>query len=122
MLIPYEDGRTTTTPDFVTRLNEQLETEACKTDKDGIKRCCRHGRSCNICNDPGSHNGTAGLHDPVMYCRLIKATLELEKNVMVVRNSAGLDTVFQKMREGKQIGSTTIDLWIVGDWTWAYGN
>lgn len=41
---------------------------------------------------------------------------------MVVRNSAGLDPVFHRMRGGGKlldvIDKTLIDVWIVGDWGW----
>jgi hypothetical protein len=50
--------------------------------------------------------------------------LDLEKNVMVVRNSAGLDPVFHRMRAGGAklldvVDKTLIDVWIVGDWDWS---
>jgi hypothetical protein len=47
---------------------------------------------------------------------LIKKTLELEKNVMLVRNSSALNALFKGMYEKDKLIPTNIDLWIVGDW------
>lgn len=47
----------------------------------------------------------------------------MERNIMVVRNSAGLDPVFHRMKRGggkllDVVDKTLIDVWIVGDWDW----
>ena len=53
------------------------------------------------------------------YVRLIRNVLDLEKNVMMVRNSAALDALFHGMSENHKLVATNIDMWIIGDWDWS---
>eukprot|EP00040_Diaphanoeca_grandis_P012525 m.63516 g.63516 ORF g.63516 m.63516 type:complete len:926 (-) comp23294_c0_seq1:185-2962(-) len=115
IVIPYEDGRQRDRPDFVGRINRELDAIG-KPDKMGIKRCCKGIKSCAVCNHPEAHNSALGFANPLKYCKLIQSTLDLEKNVMIVRNSAALDLQFQQLRQGKTVRPTFVDTWIVGDW------
>lgn len=52
-----------------------------KVDAAGIRRCCRKGASCNVCNPPEAHNSSLDIKDPVGYVRLLKTVLDQERNV-----------------------------------------
>ena len=69
--------------DFVRRIDNLLGSVG-KIDSMGIRRCCRKGMSCNVCNPPEAHNSSLDIKDSVGYVRLLKTVLDQERNVRAV--------------------------------------
>jgi hypothetical protein len=84
-----------------------------------VAKCCIPPATCKVCNHPASQNSVLGCTSNLEYLTLLQYTLGFEKNLMVVRNSKALDSLFAKHRAKASASYTTptfIDAWIVGGW------
>lgn len=130
VVVPYKHSATPVPrPDYVGRINEQLATLAEEAGR-GRKRTtpamarkavnakCLKPSSCAVCSHNNAYNSEVGLSDTLEYVLLLDTAIQLEKNVMVVRNSGDLDALFFGLREKQKLTPSTIDVWIIGDWSW----
>ena len=101
VVVPYkETADPVPRPDYVSRINEQLAVLAEEAGrgrkrttpamaKKAVNAKCMKPSSCAVCSFNGAYNSEVGLSDTLEYVLLLDTAIQLEKNVMVVRNSGG---------------------------------
>lgn len=119
VMVPFRDSDAfaRAPPDYVARINEQLAQKSQAYGKSHYAKMRLNKPSgCSICNHDASHNSEIRLRNDTEYVQLLKCVLDLQKNLMVVRNTRALAPLFHGIYERSKLMPTTIDLWIIGDW------
>jgi len=126
VVVPFRDS--TGPPrrvDYVQRVEERLGTKVAdrrramvarrQASKSTFPACCDASSTCEVCNSPTSYNSVLGFDSNLQYVQLLKTAMEFEKNLMVLRNTSGMEATFQGMRQKQTVRATWVDIWIVGE-------
>ena len=119
VIVPFK-AKASTGPfrNYVARIDEQLRKHG--NDPSGKpKYTTKQPWESNVLNHPASQNSDLGIKSNTEYVRLLKLVKNYEKNLMVVRNIAGMEALFRGLWQKHTILPTNVDVWIVGEWEWS---